>query len=534
MPPSRSASVRQAVSPTVRKAHFRDDTSLVGLRYEKTTAAQPPIPIISRSASVRRPARTLSRSTSYASLHTPVVVVPPHGAFLEPPVEVHPALRTEAVEVRGRNRDSGHGANTSSSSSSIPEESCDDIVSVAGCDTEGDVTMPDACHKSANEASSQHVERPSNDTQAQLDAELELVATNMTSTGLASPPPSEPTSPTTPSRAATFAQNSSFLPSTPSPSPSPARQNSSARRNKLIKRSSSSSAGSRGSFWRHSSPPMPYFQTMPTVERGSPNAPATKPLRQPSMWPTAYSFNNNASSDVDAPDYPSFSPLGISIPNQTFVDDDLFTNLNFSQRGSIMGFGGAMGLNPHLGSGIAPFDSSSAQAQVYDDESYTYTTPTQTTTSAGSDVNSLSQDDASSALHPVVTARGNPAAPPAPDARVPTTDAELESQKVRSLYEAGDAIRWEDGARHSFCDHLDPTPEVLAEDEDHVPYDNSSLNRPSQRQPPTSHACTDMSANTALPPLQKKRRPSRSRSRSRAVYSKIRRLLIPSPRYREE
>lgn len=524
------------MSPTARKAHFRDDTSLVGLRYEKTTAAQPPIPIISRSPSVRRPSRTLSRSTSYASLQSPVVVVPPRGAFLEPPAEVHPALREEQlVEVRGRNRDSGHGANTSSSSASIPEEGCDDVVSVAGCDAEGDVTMPDACHKSANEASSQHVERPFNDTQPHPDAKLALVATNIISAGLASPPPSEPTSPCTPTRAA---QNSSFSPSTPSPSPSassPVRQNSSARRNKLIKRSPSSAG--RGSFWRHSSPPMPYFQTMPTVERGLPNnAPATKPPRQPSMWPTAYSLNNTAASttDIDAPDYPSFSPLGISIPSQNFVDDDLFTNLNFSQRGSIMGFGGAMGLNPHLGSSNAPFDGS-AQVQVYDDESYAYTTPTQTTTSAGSEVNSLSQDDASSALYPVATVRGgNAAITPAPDARVQTTDAELESQKVRSLYEAGDAISWEDGARHSFCDHLDPTPEVLAEDEDHVPYDNSSLIRPSQRQPPTSHASQDMPANAPLPSLQKKRRPSRSRSRSRAMYSKIRRLLIPSPRYRQE
>lgn len=62
---------------------------------------------------------------------------------------------------------------------------------------------------------------------------------------------------------------------------------------------------------------------------------------------------------------------------------------------------------------------------------------------------------------------------PPPDIRVLTADIEKESQKVRSLYGVGETMHWEDGARHSFCEHLEPTPEVAAEDDENDSYDFS-------------------------------------------------------------
>lgn len=60
--------------------------------------------------------------------------------------------------------------------------------------------------------------------------------------------------------------------------------------------------------------------------------------------------------------------------------------------------------------------------------------------------------------------------PPPPDIRVLTSDIEKESQKVRSLYGVGDAINWEDGARHSYCEPLEPTPELPAEEDGNDSY----------------------------------------------------------------
>ena len=41
---------------------------------------------------------------------------------------------------------------------------------------------------------------------------------------------------------------------------------------------------------------------------------------------------------------------------------------------------------------------------------------------------------------------------------------------MRSLYDTGETINWEDGARHSFCERLEPTPEVPAEEAANDPY----------------------------------------------------------------
>jgi hypothetical protein len=61
-------------------------------------------------------------------------------------------------------------------------------------------------------------------------------------------------------------------------------------------------------------------------------------------------------------------------------------------------------------------------------------------------------------------------APPVPSIRVSSMDVERESQKVRSLYESGDDLNWEDGGRVSFVERLEPTAEVPSEEEENVVY----------------------------------------------------------------
>lgn len=62
-------------------------------------------------------------------------------------------------------------------------------------------------------------------------------------------------------------------------------------------------------------------------------------------------------------------------------------------------------------------------------------------------------------------------APSVPSIRVSSMDVERESQKVRSLYESGDDLNWEDGGRVSYSERLEPTAEVPSEEEENVVYD---------------------------------------------------------------
>jgi hypothetical protein len=57
-----------------------------------------------------------------------------------------------------------------------------------------------------------------------------------------------------------------------------------------------------------------------------------------------------------------------------------------------------------------------------------------------------------------------------PDIRVLAADVEKESQKVRSLYTVGDGSHGEPGKRRSYCERLEPTPEVPSEENELDPY----------------------------------------------------------------
>lgn len=103
---------------------FRDDTRLIGLRYDQTVALEPPIPLLPPRSPLRPPPRAssfnLARGAALTPTSTPkspVIVAPP--ARPPPPVEQHPALRTIStprILSTDKRRDSVYASTISSHS----------------------------------------------------------------------------------------------------------------------------------------------------------------------------------------------------------------------------------------------------------------------------------------------------------------------------------------------------------------------------------------------------------------------------------
>ncbi len=160
-------SVRSLERPagTTRLTPFRDDNSLVALRYEQTKQAEPPIPLppprnprrITRTPSTltSSTARTSctactasttrsARSTSTASTtsrpsprSSPIVIPPPASA---PPQEQHPLFRKPSVTPRpqGSERKRDSGAPTSSTVT-LREEHAEDPVNTKSISLSDDI-----------------------------------------------------------------------------------------------------------------------------------------------------------------------------------------------------------------------------------------------------------------------------------------------------------------------------------------------------------------------------------------------------------
>lgn len=163
----------------------------------------------------------------------------------------------------------------------------------------------------------------------------------------------------------------------------------------------------------------------------------------------------------DDDDEDGFAPLGICIPSHSLLEDDFMATLSFSNRGSIM-FGGrragALGLDGTNDVGRANVSAPSTPTHSHARSSSTSVDRIESLAAAAA---SPSPSASASPSNPSLA----PRAQPPPDIRLLASDVDKESQKVRSLYGVGDAINWEDGARRSYCEPLEPTPEVPAEDD---------------------------------------------------------------------
>ncbi|KAF4961893.1 hypothetical protein FSARC_9991 [Fusarium sarcochroum] len=219
---------------------------------------------------------------------------------------------------------------------------------------------------------------------------------------------------------------------------------------------------------------------------------------------TATSAGTN-SSDYDLP----FLPLDVSIPCDSLLDDAFMKSVSFSKRGSIMyaaqdvaivnGAEEQQQQQQHQQQHSMSIDSSTstngdALATPNSDESDSgRATPTPSTTAAPtltptpasptqattpttpkSQTQTLPRpSDESNDMNNSDKGAGDGSPQglmSTPDIRVLAADVEKESQKVRSLYTVGDGSRGESGKRRSYCERLEPTPEVPSEENELDPY----------------------------------------------------------------
>ncbi|KAF4461638.1 hypothetical protein FALBO_11558 [Fusarium albosuccineum] len=189
------------------------------------------------------------------------------------------------------------------------------------------------------------------------------------------------------------------------------------------------------------------------------------------------------SSDCDLP----FIPLDVSIPCDSLLEDGFMNSVSFSKRGSIM-FGTHDVVALDGTADQKKDENANAPATPNHDESDdgratptptpttttaptltpTPTTPTRATTPTTPVSQSLPRPSDESNDMNTSESRADAGSPQdlmsPPDIRVLAADVEKESQKVRSLYTVGDGSRGEPGKRRSYCERLEPTPEVPSED----------------------------------------------------------------------
>ncbi|KAI8252623.1 TBC domain-containing protein [Colletotrichum sp. SAR11_239] len=452
MAPQKSTSVRLKARPTL--VPFKDDTSLIAVRYEKTVQAEPPIPILTRlprrslSISTRRTCRSATSSLPSPPI-SPVVVTPP------PAIEQHPAFRPRVPAADNDwKRDSGL-APTASSGATIVEE-CED--------QDHAYDKIDALIVAGHVVQRQKLVTPS------------------------------------------ICDSESFY-STEDPS---------VAKRPLAGRCTRTAA-QMSIAMDH------YHLAQLQIAEPSDKSPNLSPVNIPD------DFNLLSKDATD------FSPISISIPTVSLLDDDFLTTLSFSNRGSIM-FGGRRAFPAQttdgtmeaksqtddvhapapaspptpasepappilhikyeepLQSAVAsmrePFANEAASKEPIPNEvpssEAPMMEPTESNAHSAPELNAAEVIDASAAETMTETTIEATTADPSaaqttvdstsqaamktPSIRVLSADVELESRKVRSLYASGDSINWEDGGRPSDVgEQLDASPENPTDETENDP-----------------------------------------------------------------
>ncbi|KAK4083508.1 uncharacterized protein Triagg1_1170 [Trichoderma aggressivum f. europaeum] len=469
-----------SIRPAAGSRSRRSADNIIGLRYEKTVQAEPPIPLPPRNTSrntihtlsIRSSASSPSPSLYSVSLYSPslVVVSPPRLSLLPitPPTEQHPALRTPVRQAKlaheGWKRDSGL-APTPTSATTIYEEDCEEE------EPKQEPKQPAEAQDSVGDKPTKVDEVPRHrvpqaQAQAQHGTAVGPVAAGWqcsTSETKFHQPAASASFPCfeKPNTAAAAPSRGQPQPQPPSPPRSPLSPVSpvSPKRQSILKRLSvCSSASAKGKLALQAlaidegsaAANAPMQPLMRGSQQASTHKQPQRSTAEQSPLPLLQiqTLSRDTASPGDVND--RFAPLGISIPTHSLLEDDFMATLSFSNRGSIM-FGGrragALGLDgtSDLGRGDVSAPS----------------TPTHSHARSSSTSVDRIESLAASASNPNLV----PRAQPPPDIRLLASDVDKESQKVRSLYGVGDAINWEDGARRSYCEPLEPTPELPAEED---------------------------------------------------------------------
>ncbi|EXF73467.1 TBC domain-containing protein [Colletotrichum fioriniae PJ7] len=463
MAPQKFASMRLKSRPTL--VPFKDDASLIALRYEKTVQAEPPIPILTRlpqrshSCSTRRTSTSASSSTFSSPPSSPVVVAPP------PAIDQHPAFRSRAAArnttVNDWKRDSGL-APTASSSATIAEEDCEDEESRA-------------CAKiaalEANTVVVVKTEQPVTPSVCESTSVDELVLSKQISGRWSAPCISKEVD------SMDHYQNVQV-------------EIAVAERKK---------SGSLSSTLSVDSPVELRDKSLGDL------SPASAPIISHSRSSFAASDDSPNFSPVNihegfqllSKDASYFSPISVSIPTDNLLEDDFLTTLSFSNRGSLM-FGGLRAFPAQTTDGTIDGQSQTDKAHapppnppadapasapilhIQYEEPPQSTAASTTETSANhlnaTDTTTTEATTAETTTTDATTAEttaesASQATMTTPSICVLSADVEMESRKVRSLYESGEGLRWEDGARPSDVgERLNSTAETPTEEVENDPY----------------------------------------------------------------
>ncbi|KAK1639559.1 TBC domain-containing protein [Colletotrichum phormii] len=451
MAPQKFASMRLKSRPTL--VPFKDDASLIALRYEKTVQAEPPIPILTRlpqrslSCSTRRTSTSASSSTFSSPPSSPVVVAPP------PAIDQHPAFRSRAAArhttVNDWKRDSGL-APTASSSATIAEEDCEDEESRA-C---AKIAVLDA-----DTVLVQQTEQPVTPSVCESTSVDELVLSKQNSGRWCTPCIGKEVDSMDHYQTAQV-------------------EIAIAERKK---------SGSLSSALSVDSPVELRDKSLGDL------SPASAPIISHSRTSFAASDDSPNFSPVNihedfrllSKDAVHFSPISVSIPTDNLLEDDFLTTLSFSNRGSLM-FGGFHAFPAQTTDGTMDGQSQTDKAHAPPPTPadapadapilhIQYEEPPQTTavSTTETSANHLSATDTTTteATTAETTAESaSQATMTTPSICVLSADVEMESRKVRSLYESGEGLRWEDGARPSdIGERLNSTAETPTEEVENDP-----------------------------------------------------------------
>ncbi|KAK3989801.1 hypothetical protein QBC44DRAFT_77931 [Cladorrhinum sp. PSN332] len=503
MAPQKFASVRQRTSPRARLAPFRDDTSLVALRYEQTKQAEPPIPIPPprnpRRAASYRPASTFSTSTSTPTSPTSIITPP-----LPPPREEHPLFRKQPSprsESEEWKRDSVLAP--TASSVTLRDEFAEDPIRQKLQDIIDEAPiLTTAPHRPPAH------DHPFSPRPLRVSIPRHRSAISTSENVLVSPvQPNSPRPQPVPS---------SIAFGTPTRSPSFTEKlfgiRSGGGSKKLKRKNMLGDNKDAGSPKSLKSPKLPK-----TSKSKSPQTPTT---------------SANAGTEA-SPTSSDFTPINTTIPDDSLWDD--LGNISFSKRGSIM-FGGENDPFGMMKAMTTPTDNDaattittttsttiaatsttasataapeSADLQQHQSPTTPQSAPHAPQSSATNDITTPESANADNAEEATVTARkarssSHGATTAVPSIRVLPVDVERESQKVRSLYESGEGLNWEDGGQHgvSFPERLAPTVEVPSEEEENVVSSPQSHPQGADRLTPLSVATITPRSASSFSPLR--------------------------------
>ncbi|KAI6785396.1 TBC domain-containing protein -like protein [Emericellopsis cladophorae] len=522
---SRSGSVRQKNRPAVRRPSFRDEYSLVGIRYEKTSQGEMPIPITTINP-VRSPSRPTSSESSASSGACAItggslIIVRPRRTA--PSIDEHPALRTrKAVQQQCKDvwkRDSGHGANSlSSSTPTIDEEDGEDgslfdrhsallkkhrLSSVCVSGSGSPAVLP-ADHNHLRQAK-QGKDQAHNHVASDMLACR--VASDTSVLPSRSPSVSAPSSQSPPKKLARGLSIRSIFSITNSP-----RLSATARSASTPMRDQVTPEPVREPLiWGYPSPEAAITSASDEPNKKTPSTPISTPkvAARESIGSSSPKSQPQQRDSVETIEATHYSPLDLSLPPDGLLDDGFLASLSFSQRGSVM-FGGqrALALDDAT---MAHQSTSHAQPPLEDPRTSVDNDPkpspspatnlspsatpvSETIPGSGTPASDATPDTGHAT--PDASTQGQTSEPERPaepqsqtqsepppqaqqstqylnvpsDIRLMEPDLEKESRKVRSLYAADETPRWEDGALPSLSGRTaSPIEEVSPEEDENDP-----------------------------------------------------------------